>query len=337
MAEAFLRLSKEDRSAILNDAATKIGLAAHVLEKDVWVSWSLQQLFQLKDHTMVFKGGTTLSKVFGVIHRFSEDLDITIDYRSLGLSFDPLEVGLSKSKIEKASEFFRTAVREYVHSRVAPHFESQVASEFGSTVCRIQVNENGEELRVHYPTALDASANGYVPHSVLLEFGGRNITEPNEEREVRPYLSVEESLKTLTFPIAHVPVLSPHRTFWEKATLMHVECMRADARPKYDRYSRHWYDVFMLVEHAIGVEALARREILESVVAHKRVFFRANYDGCLTGSFRLVPKDAILERLRVDFESMRAAGMFVGEPASFQAIVDRLRSLEDDINAVTRS
>jgi hypothetical protein len=130
-------------------------------------------------------------------------------------------------------------------------------------------------------------------------------------------------------------VLSPARTFWEKATLMHVECQRGAFRTRAERLSRHWYDLAMLADQVHGQAAVADRALLGDVVKHKKVFYNAsyaNYDACLAGQIKLVPEHAALAALRDDFQRMIGAGMFTGEPPAFDAIVDRLRALEDEIN-----
>ena len=190
----------------------------------------------------------------------------------------------------------------------------------------------GEQLRVHYPTVLDAAAN-YVGNSVLIEFGGRNITEPNEEHVVRP--DIAEHVPALDFPNSRVSVLSPARTFWEKATLMHVECQRGEFRASAERLSRHWYDLAMLANLEYGRAALADRDLLIDVVKHKKAFYNtgyANYDACLDGQLRLLPDEAVLGALGADFQRMIDAGMFIGDPPSFDAVVERLRALETTIN-----
>jgi hypothetical protein len=172
-----------------------------------------------------------------------------------------------------------------------------------------------------------------VGNSVLIEFGGRNITEPNEEHVVRP--DIAEHVAELEFPQPAVSVLSPTRTFWEKATLIHVECQRVEFRTGAERLSRHWYDLAMLADLAHGQAAVADRDLLADVVKHKKVFYNAsyaNYEACLAGQIKLIPEDTALAALRDDFQRMIGAGMFIGEPPAFDAIVDRLRDLETTIN-----
>lgn len=132
----------------------------------------------------------------------------------------------------------------------------------------------------------------------------RSITEPSHVYELRPYIA--DVVAELIFPVARADVLSPVRTFWEKATLIHVECHRNEFRPNVERLSRHWYDLAMLVEHDVGAQALEDRELLADVVKHKKVFFNAsyaNYDACISGGFRLLPEKAVLGALQTDFRT----------------------------------
>lgn len=304
-----------------------------MLEKDVWVCWVLQHLFAMPGRLpMAFKGGTSLSKVFNAIARFSEDVDITLDYRGLDPSFDPFAEGVSRNQLRKSSEALKDFVLAHVQGVVAPYFRGALVEQFGADAGKVEVSEDGEQLRVHYATALEPRGD-YVGSSVLVEFGGRNITEPNEDHEIRP--DIAGHLAELDFPVAQVRVLSPARTFWEKATLMHVECHRDEFRANADRLSRHWYDLAMLADCEIGALALGDRDLLADVVKHKKVFYSAgyaNYDACLTGQMRLLPATAVLAALHEDFRSMVDAGMFIGTPPSFDHIVERLRALEATIN-----
>jgi hypothetical protein len=272
--------------------------------------------------------------VFGAIARFSEDVDVTLDYRGFDGTFDPFAEKVSKTRLRSFSDALKLFVRDHVHGIVVPYFRVQLDAEFGQGKCHIEISDDGEQLRVHYPSALESDGD-YVSNSVLLEFGGRNITEPNEEHAIRP--DIAPFLTNLAFPEARVDVLVPARTFWEKATLMHVECQRGQFRANATRLSRHWYDLAMLADLGIGETALADRALLVDVVKHKKVFFNAsyaNYDACLTGYLRLLPDDDALIALRDDFQRMIMAGMFIGAPPVFEVIVERLRVLERLINSV---
>lgn len=317
MPESFLHLDAQEQSQIYRALAPQMARSPVVLEKDVWVCWVLQALFTMPGRLpMAFKGGTSLSKVFGAIARFSEDVDITLDYRGLDGYFDPFAEGVSKTRLKKFSDDLKSFVRDHAFDVVAPHIQKILVAEFDSDAAafRLELSENGEQMRLHYPSVLEAPGD-YMGNSVLIEFGGRNITEPNAEYNVEP--DIAPYVTSLAFPRSTVSVLSPARTFWEKATLMHVECQRNEFRASAERLSRHWYDLAMLADRDHGQVAIEDRALLADVVKHKKVFYNAsyaNYDACLTGQLRLIPEDAVLAALHDDFQRMIGAGMFIGDP-----------------------
>jgi len=220
----------------------------------------------------------------------------------------------------------------HVREVVAPRIADELARQFQGA-CGIELDAAAEKMRIRYESALPPSL-GYVERSILVEFGGRNSLEPSEPRAIEPYL--HGLVEGVEFPVAKVDVLRPERTFWEKATLIHVECGRGRLRPSRERLSRHWYDLARLADHDIGRNALADRTLLADVVKFKKVFYRAgyaDYDACGAGGLRLVPDAAMLAALRADFEQMVGSGMFEGQPPVFDQIVDRLRVLERQVNA----
>jgi hypothetical protein len=333
VAEEFLKLGYQARSAILRKCEADLGRSAWILEKDIWVCWALRTLFCMPNApTMAFKGGTSLSKVYGAIDRFSEDVDVTIDYKSLDPDFDPFDPQLSKTKLRAHCDGLKGKVIEKVGGAFADFFARCMWRETDAGG-DIEVGEDGESLRIHYQSALDGAANGYMKPSILVEFGGRNTTQPLELHTVQPY--VVGHTVDLFFPTSEIPVLAGERTFWEKVTLIHVECRRDDFQARVERKSRHWYDLARLADHEIGGNALRDRALLADVVRHKKVFFasaQAHYDGCLSGGLVLVPKNSNLDALRKDYEAMRAGGMFEGEPMAFAVMIDRLSTLQRQIN-----
>lgn len=332
MAERFLDLPSGDRADILQAMATRLGRTEIILEKDVWVCCTLGSLFGLANReAMAFKGGTSLSKVYGAIARFSEDLDVTVDCRRQVEPFDPFSADASGSAQRRHSDRLIEAMARHVREVVAPGLAEGLARQFGGAT-RIEVDGGAENLRVHYESAIPPAA-GYVDRSILVEFGGRNSLEPSESRTIEPYLAAQ--LPSLEFPVARVDVLRGERTFWEKATLIHVECGRGELRPGRERLSRHWYDLARLADHEIGRRAVPDRALLADVVKFKKVFYRAayaNYDACASGGLRLVPAEPMLASLREDFAQMLASGMFEGEPPAFDEIIERLGRLEQEIN-----
>ena len=215
MPEPFLSLGARDRADILRTVAARSGRPAIIVEKDIWVCWVLQALFSMPDpHPMAFKGGTSLSKVYRIIDRFSEDVDVSLDYRAFNDGFDPFADAASRNQISRFSERLKDRVATYIRDAVAPALGTAAERLAADGRHNIHIGDDGETIRFAYPSAVEDPA-GYVRSEVLLEFGGRNVIEPNEQHEIAP--DVAALIPDLDFPAATVTVLSPARTFWEKA------------------------------------------------------------------------------------------------------------------------
>ena len=333
MAETFLRLDARERADILRTAAARHRRSPVILEKDVWVCWALDALFSMPDaHPMAFKGGTSLSKVYGVINRFSEDVDVTLDYRAFGEGFDPFAQDASRTRIQQFGEHLKSRVASHVRDAVAPALTAAARRLDADGGYKIHIGDDGEKLYFAYPSAVEQS-HDYIQKKVLLEFGGRNVIDPNERHTILPDMA--DMTEGLHWPAAAVTVFSPARTFWEKATLVHVECHRRRLADSPDRLSRHWFDLMCLAAHDIGRAALGNRALLTDVVRHKKVFFHASYahyDHCLDGRLRLVPDADQLPGLRTDYDKMRAASIVGVDAPEFDEMIERIRVLEAAAN-----
>ena len=337
MAKPFLSLNHRDRRDILETVAARSGRPAVILEKDIWICWVLQILFSIPGHhPMAFKGGTSLSKVYGIIDRFSEDVDITLDYRAFGDPFDPFAAGVSGSQVKRLSDRLRSHVAAYTRDVVAPALEA--AAEGLATRGRhgIRISDDGEMVWFAYPSTVENTV-GYLASEVFLEFGGRNVIDPNERHEIVP--EIDALTDDLDYPKATVTVLSPSRTFWEKATLIHVECHRRRLSHGPERISRHWFDLACLALHDAGRAALSDRALFEDVVRHKTVFFNAryaNYDHCLDGRLRLVPDENQLALLKSDYDAMRSVGIVRDDAPHFDSLIESIRDVEIEVNQQPR-
>ena len=336
MAEDYLSLDAQEQGDILRTVALRSGRPAVILEKDIWVCWALQTVFSVPDHhPMAFKGGTSLAKVYGIIDRFSEDVDITLDYRAFEDDFDPFDPAVSKTGIRRFSDRLKGHVQRYTREVMTPALSA--AADRLATAGRheIRIGDDGETIRFAYPSAIEKPL-AYVKSEILLEFGGRNVIDPNEQHDIVP--DIAELTPELDYPTASVTVLSPARTFWEKATLVHVECHRRRLAARPDRLSRHWFDLVFMGRHEVGRAALSDRALLQDVVRHKTVFFNAsyaNYDQCLDGRLRLVPDHDQLPGLRSDYEAMRAARVVGPEAPEFDVLIEQIRSVESEANSRT--
>jgi hypothetical protein len=330
MSDDFFSLPLVEQSAFIKKAGDQFDVSDMIIEKDLWVCWLLEKIFALPIQ-MVFKGGTSLSKVFGLIKRFSEDCDITIDYRNFKPELDLKQS--SRAQLKKVSDQLKGQLKTYISETVFPYLQEQISKIFPKKIFEITLSEDGEQLRFYYPSITNIS-HGYLRDHILIEFGVRNSTEPCEKHQVLPYLA-QAVIRDLDLPKPIIYTLSPIRTFWEKATLIHVECHRDRLVKTPERLSRHWYDLFMLNNSWVSEQALSQSNVLENVLEHKKAFFSAsyaNYDDCLCGKFRLIPETKGLKNLALDFTDMIEAEMFYELPPTFDEIINSLHDLETKIN-----
>lgn len=329
--KAFLSLLLEEQALLIKQHSPDLGMLDQLVEKDIWICWTLEKLFEMPGRLpMGFKGGTSLSKAYGTIDRFSEDVDITLDYKGFGES---LPEAATRNQIDKLNKRLKDFVLKHTRDTVKPYFEKLLWELSTQEKNKVAIDETGEEVRIFYPSVFGKNDDSYLRQYVLLEFGGRNIIEPNEEKKILPYLS--STLSEYEFPEPTVTVLAFMRTFWEKITLAHVECHRDNLRSDASRLSRHWYDIYKMSLTLAEDELVRSLELLADVVRHKKIFFHssyANYDACLKGKLRIVPDQKASKILAKDFNNMVAAGMFYIDPPSFQDVLEELRNLEQKIN-----
>ncbi|OYX39540.1 MAG: hypothetical protein B7Y91_00785 [Rhodobacterales bacterium 32-64-14] len=325
MAEAFLRLTVKDRLDALGVAADRLGRPAHLLEKDVWVVWAIQQLFGSPIGTnLVFKGGTSLSKAYQVIDRFSEDVDLTFDIRAL--IPDLLEgredaMPATSSEERRWSKRVRQALPEWVAGTIQPILQQAIDREGIDARLRI----DGDKLFIDYPHL--AQGTGYVSPSVMLEFGARSTGEPASARDIVCDAAV--AVDGLEFPSARPRVMHAERTFWEKATAIHVFCLQS--RMRGDRFSRHWHDVARLDDAGIAAAAIEDRALGTAVAKHKTMFFAEkaadatwiDYGAATSGHLQLVPGGDALKALADDYRRMVEDGLLASTPEPFGDLMDR--------------
>ena len=336
MAE-FFQLTPAERLDALNAVADTSGLPPHLLEKDIWVVWSLQHLFACPyaEH-LVFKGGTSLSKAYGVIHRFSEDVDLTYDIRSIaGDLVGDADVPLpaSKSQEKKWSKEIRARLSHWVATEIVPQLKRDIERQGLPATVRA----DGDKVFIHY-TPLTAGT-GYVAPAVMLEFGARSTGEPCEPRIIRCDASAH--LQGVAFPTATPKVMRAERTFWEKATAIHVFCAQGTFRGG-DRFARHWHDVSRLDAAGYAEAAIADKALAQAVADHKSVFFVEknthgdviDYHAAVAGGLQLVPGNGALAKLAADYQHMVDDGLFLDDVEPFAALLDQCHALQDKANAI---
>ena len=334
------RAAAEERAAYINETAARRNVPVWMVEKDFWVCWLLGRLFALdafKGH-LVFKGGTSLSKVFGVIHRFSEDIDLSISPSLLGIDEGWLEEPEKKSQRDKRMEKLETLCIQAVHERYAPLLEASIRAELGAPGKLWKLTSSVDAV-THSPVVLfeyphTATYRDYVPPTVKIEFGSLTDQQPTGEHPVRPMIA-EQFPAALTVKEVIVVAMEAERTFWEKATILHDASLRPADKEFKPRSCRHYYDTVLLGEHPAGARAMTRLDLLERVTRFKDLFFKSSwsdYASARPGSFRLVPPGARRAEVETDYGKME--DFFMVRPPTFEDLWERLRAVEARINAV---
>ena len=332
----FFALSAEDRREALAVAADASGRPIHLLEKDVWVVWALQALFgsALGEH-LVFKGGTSLSKGYGVIRRFSEDVDLTYDIREIAgdlIGESKSILPSSKSQGKRWTDEIRERLPKLVSDKIAP----QLAESLRSQGLSAKVSAVDDKLFLEYEALVPGY--GYVKPIVALEFGARSTGEPSEPRDV--VCDAAKYLPTVAFISARPQVMRPERTFWEKATAIHVYCHKGEFRGG-DRFARHWHDLSHLDAAGYAESAINDKDLAKDVADYKSVFFAEkdhsgaaiDYHQAVNGSLLLLPREGALAALAEDYEGMVNDGLLMDEAAPFEKLMEDCKAIQDRANA----
>lgn len=331
----YFSLTASEQQEALNVAANACAIPPHILEKDVWVVWALQQLFNSSfARHLVFKGGTSLSKAFGVIQRFSEDIDLTYDIRAIAADLigeTNSVLPRTNSQEKKWSKAIRDRLSAWVETEIVPLFEAALQAQ------NLQAKVRWENDKVFIDYRPLFAGTGYVLAAVMMEFGARSTGEPIQNCLIN--CDAAKHLPSLLFPSDTVRVMRAERTFWEKATAIHVYCIQGAFRGG-DRYARHWHDLSRLDAAGIANAAIADRNLAEAVAAHKAIFFSEknmageaiSYQHAISGQLQLVPRSDALANLADDYANMIDDGLFLHEVETFDVLMESCQRIQDKVN-----
>lgn len=334
----------EQRKKYFEEASNLLVMPSHIIEKDFWVCWTLDHLFSGPyADVLTFKGGTSLSKGYKVIERFSEDIDLTIDKTAVAL--DPeksLETpDLSQKQRRKRNKAFDNSVADFIKNDFTPWLDQLIKNQIstdgaGGIDFSLECDpEDPLNLFFHYPKVADYP--DYIKPFVRLELGARGDRAPQSTKEIQPYLA--EAIPSLfkDQPSISLPLLAIERTFWEKATILHSVACRPDDKPVRERFSRHYYDTYQLAQDNELMDTVFKNaDLLDAVVKNKRTYFFESWDWYETakpGSFKLVPSKERQADLEEDYQAMQS--MIFSESPDFQEIIAFLKKLEDRINEIS--
>lgn len=326
----WLTLSKERRIEILNQATELTGLPSVAIEKDWWVTLALNASFSLPySKNIVFKGGTSLSKGWNLIERFSEDIDLAIDRKFFGFDGD-----ISKTQIKN----LRKQSCEFISTTFLADLTKILTEWKAIDECKLiaqpvkDSDKDPQVIEIHYNSVIDTSE--YLPQRVLIEVSSRSLMEPIEERQINSILSEifpQQSFVTVPFAI---PTVLPQRTFLEKIFLLHEEFSQDAEKIRIDRLSRHLYDLEKLMDTEHGIEALKNTDLYNNIVAHREKFnpLRGlDYANHIPSKIKIIPPDGVVRDYERDYEAMTSF-MIYGEPLKFNHLMKRILELQIRIN-----
>lgn len=348
MAESWFALSPEDQKEALAVAAAESGWPANLLEKDIWVVWALQTLGAEQQllETLTFKGGTSLSKAYGLIDRFSEDVDLTLNIQHLWPEVD-LAAAVNSSQADRRRDDADRKLKQWVREIPLPLIQGAAAAAGVTLELDLEQPEAGRRqpptIVIHYQPLIPAPVNssGYVRPTVRLEFGAHSTGKPHGPMPIS--CEAATHLAMLDFPAARPLVMDPKRTFLEKASAIHVACRRGRwGSGEGERYSRHWYDLDRLARAGIGEAAIRDRPLAVEVAQNKQDFWHTtdaakqpiDYVQVINGELQLVPTADAREALEADYRAMTDSGMLRGEIPSFPQLLQRIALLEQQCNAI---
>lgn len=321
-------MSQQERAELFEQTAANRGFHPAIAEKDFWVCWVLKKLFESRDLAphLVFKGGTSLSKVYGLIDRFSEDIDLVLNWEQLGYGNegdDPWQELDSNTKLDRFNREFNQKAGKYIEAQLCPQLVTLLTD---CPEVRVAVSDDDSQVvNIGYPAAFELDA---LRPEVKLEIGPLASWVPSDQFKITPY-SAEEFPRVFQKPVCNVTAIKASRTFWEKATILHQQAHRSTDLPP--GYSRH--DLCQLAASEHKTEAMGDQQLLRDVVKFKQRFYRstwANYETAWPPTFRLIPDARLQRQLESDYRAMRP--MFFSDPRSWGSLMFELSRLEQEFN-----
>ncbi|HOY24629.1 MAG TPA: nucleotidyl transferase AbiEii/AbiGii toxin family protein [Cellvibrio sp.] len=317
-----------ERNETFSATAFAMAITPAAAEKDFWLCWVLMQLFDTPELStcLRFKGGTSLSKCFNLIQRFSEDIDLILDWTQV-IAIDPL-TQRSKSQQDKLNQDINQKAQAYIAREILPKLAAVM-----SPLCQLEIDPHDPHtINIKYPAVF---ATGYLRPQIRIEIGPLAAMMPMGIYAVTPY-AAEKFPQLFERPSVQVSAITPERTFWEKLTILHAEVHRPQNKLLPSRYSRHYYDSYKLANSSFADDALRNTALLQQVVEFKQRFYPsswANYQTACVGSFKLVPNEHHLKTLQQDYSAMEE--MIFGEHPNFDELMQFLAALEQKINHMT--
>jgi len=336
----FFQLSQKDQIEIINQAVIHKKLPPEAIEKDIWVTAVLRSLFALPyaEH-ISFKGGTSLSKCWNVIERFSEDVDIAINREYFGFLGETFTIKQISKNLRKACcKFCRNTLQFDLRKQM-------IADGIDENMFSVSMNitdittVDPEKIFIEYKSLfVDKQTNGaenYIKPVVVLEINGHSMKEPLESVEIKSFIDETFAGKAFADKTFAVSVVAPERTFLEKVCLLHEEFSKQDEHIRVNRMSRHLYDIARMLDTQIAEKALNNTDLYKSIIAHRRMFIAMkdfDYDTLSPKTINIIPSEFVVAKWEEDYNKMQT--MIYGEYISFNKLIDKIKELNEKINRI---
>jgi hypothetical protein len=346
-----LQAPAQDRRDLFLGAATRLGTPEANIEKDFWVCWTLDVLFNRLDEgnpRLLFKGGTSLSKAYGLISRFSEDIDITVFRDDLGQQVSVAELeALSGKKRRARLDAIKTTCRDYIGGRLLQQLtriaqDTMEATGLDNRSLRIEPDDqdpDGQSVLVWYPGVASGNED-YIRRAIKIESGAKSALDPHQSVTVTPYVAAD--VLGIDLAINNITTVAAERTFWDKIIILHGIRRWFERRGilRYDgqRVSRHYYDLYRMMEFHVALRALADADLAIDCARHAQLFFGSpdlDLKTAYAGTFAIAPTVEMHDALRRDYGRM--SGMIFGEVPEFEQVIESTRQLEMRINKSDQS
>lgn len=340
--------TSDDRRDLFLATANRLGTPLQNVEKDFWVCWALDLLFnghKANEPRLLFKGGTSLSKAYGLISRFSEDIDITVFREDIGQVVEKEELEkLSGKQLRIRLDAIKQACQVYIQNSLRNRLNQQIEQLFHKANISVTdppvildpADQQQQTLLVHYPSVID-DIHYYVKPTIKIEAGAKSALDPHRQVIIKPYVS--DDMTDTDLLVKHVVTIDAERTFWDKVIILHGFRRwydnRGELRQEGHRVSRHYYDIYKLLQSNIGQLAKTDYALALDCARHARLFFNSNeldLKSARPGSFALVPTLEMSNVLKRDYQAM--AEMIFGNIPNFSMLIDAIQQFETEINNV---
>ncbi len=326
----FTQLPLNERNLLISNTAESLGLSDGIVEKDFWVCYTLDHLFHFNpwQKQFAFKGGTSLSKCFGLISRFSEDIDLILDWRVLGFTADDLWKKRSKTKQDLFNKEVNAATAVFLRETFLPQLQIEFSGLLKEDFSLWIDGADPQTVHFAYPRVF---TNEVIISEIRLEIGALAAWTPTQAANVTSFVA-QKYPNIFKKPSTMILTTSPERTFWEKVTILHKEAYRTTGSIP-SRYSRHYYDLYCMGRSDVKKAAYDNLDLLEQVVRFKDRFYpsgSAHYDTAKPPTLKLTPAGDSIAILRRDYESMKS--MIFGAPPSFDELMTSLQLMESEMN-----